>query len=381
MTTDDTSTVYTVPAPVPMTTFTGAPTRDPTQVLKPFVEDGAMAGAMTLVAGVEGVRFHGAVGYADLATRRPVAPGTCYWIASMTKPMTATAVMMLVDEGRIALDDPIERHLPDFEGQMLVLEDSPERVVLVKPDRVITLRDVMSHTSGLPFLSRPERGKIDRLSLKEAAVTYAMTPLTFQPGSKYEYSNVGINVAGRIIEVTTGQKYEDFMQQRLLSPLGMDDTTMWPNKEQQTRLATAYAPAKDGSGLVKRDAEFFTFPLEDRKRGPCPGGGYFSTAADVSAFCRMILGGGQFEGTRFLSEAAVREMTRKQTGDLETSYGLGWGVAADGTGFGHGGAAATDMWIDPAKGIAMIYLVQLQGYAGTDGANILPAFHAAARAL
>jgi len=365
----------------PTTTSIGAADRDPTRALAPYVEEGALAGAVTLVASREGVLSHGAVGWSNIERRIAMRPDSFFWIASMTKPMTAVAVMMLVDEGKLNLDDPVEKHLGDFTGMRVVAESSEERTVLVPAARPITLRDCLCHVSGLPFLARPERGKIDVLWPREAAIAYAMSPLLFQPGTKYEYSNVGINTAARILEVVSGAQYHEFMQGRLLDPLGMTDTTFWPTSEQLGRLATAYQPAEDGSGLVERTGEFFTYPLGDHSRAPCPAGGYFSSAADVGRFCRMVLRGGELDGVRYLSEAAVGEMTRKQTGDLETSYGLGWAVDPAGRGFGHGGAAATDMWVHTRTGLAMVYLVQHAGYACEDGEKILPTFRAAAAAF
>lgn len=363
----------------PSTTVVGAADRDPTASLRPFVEAGAMSGAVTLVAGREGVRSHGAIGWSDLATRTAMAPDALFWIASMTKPMTGAMVMMLVEEGRVGLDDPVEKHLPEFAGQQLASEQGgPDRILLTKPSRPITLRDCLAHVSGLPFMSRPEAGLIDKYSLREAAISYALTPLLFEPGTKYQYSNAGINTAGRIIEVVTGQRYEDVMAERLLAPLGMRDTTFWPDAGQLARLAQTYKGAADGS-LTAIPTPQFTHPLSDRRRQPAPAGGYFSTADDVGRFGRMVLCGGVFSGRRLLSEASVREMTRKQTGSLEQSYGLGWGV--DATGFGHAGAIATDLRIEPAKGLVIVYQVQQAGYAGPDGAKIQPAFREAAAAL
>ncbi len=235
-----------------------------------------------------------AIGYADIAAKRPMRTDSLFWIASMTKPMTATALMMLVDEGKVKVDDPVEKYLPEFKGQMVVAEQDQDHVLLRNPSHPITVKEVLSHTSGLPFMSRVE-GKIERFPLREAAIVYALTPLNSEPGSKYLYSNAGINIAGRIIEVVSGMPYEEFMEKRLFGPLGMKDTTFWPSEEQLQRLAKSYKPNADKTGLEETPITSLTYPLVDRKRNPCPAGGLFSTATDLSTFCRMILNGGAYE--------------------------------------------------------------------------------------
>ena len=259
----------------------------------------------------------------------------------------------------------------------------------------ITVKNVLTHTSGLPPLSRAEH-KIDQLSLHEAAISYALTPLKFQPDSKWDYSNAGINTAGRIVEIVSGMSYEEFMDKRLFQPLGMKDTTFWPNEEQLSRLAKSYQPDPHGKGLHEIDISQLTYPLSDRRRGPSPAGGLFSTATDVSLFCRMLLQGGTFAGKRYLSEAAVRQMTTTQDGDLQShgqgegGYGFGLSTTHKSHGpndppvvgqCGHGGAYSTDMSIDPEHGIVTVFMVQHAGYPGPDGGKILPTFKQAAAEL
>jgi CubicO group peptidase (beta-lactamase class C family) len=230
----------------------------------------------------------------------------------------------------------------------------------------------------MPFKSAMEEPTLDLLTLREAVRSYAMTPLEFEPGSKYQYSNAGINTAGRIIEVVTGIDYAQFMQKRLFEPLRMKDTTFWPSKEQLSRLARSYTP-----NAAKTDLEAITitqlrYPLDDRKRQQMPAGGLFSTARDVGRFCQMILGRGVFEGTRYLSEASVAQMTSKQTGDqLKDGYGLGWSTG--GGHFGHGGAYSTSMMINPERGLITVFMVQHAGFP-RDGDQSWAAFERAAEA-
>jgi CubicO group peptidase (beta-lactamase class C family) len=346
-------------------------------LLQGYVDRHVIAGAVTMAVTGDRTVMLEAVGFADIAAQVPMRTDSLFWIASMSKPLTATALMMLVDEGKLSVEDPVTKYLPDFAAQQLAAAGAatPAR----PPSHPILIRHLLSHTSGLPFLSPVEHGKIDLTSLRDAVSGYAKLPLASEPGSRYSYSNCGINTAGRIIEVVSGMSYEAFMDQRLLIPLRMSDTTCWPSTAQLTRLATSYKPAADKHSLVAIEINYLSYPLDDRKRGPCPGGGYFSTAADLAAFSRMILAGGTLLGHRYISAESLAQMTSKQTGALEARYGFGWQVGQPGT-FGHGGAYATDLWIDVPHQLATIYLVQNNGYGGTDGGSILGTVKAAALA-
>ncbi|HEV3027613.1 MAG TPA: serine hydrolase domain-containing protein, partial [Planctomycetota bacterium] len=320
----------------------------------------------TLVATKDKVLSHEAVGFMDVKAQTPMRPDALFWIASQSKPITATAVLMLVDEGKLALDDPVEKHLPEFKGQMVVAESDPNHVLLHKPVHPITLRNVLSHTSGMKFSSPMEQPTLDGLTLKDAVRSYAMMPLQYEPDSKYQYSNAGINTAARILEVVSGMKYEEFMQKRLFDPLGMKDTTFWPSEEQVARLARSYKPNAAKDGLEETKVGQLTYPLSDRRRQPMPAGGLFSTAVDVARFCQMILNGGELDGRRYVSEAAVKQMTTKQTAEaLKDGYGLGWSTG--GGSFGHGGAFATNMNIDSVRGLITVYMIQHSGFPGDGG--------------
>ncbi len=343
-----------------------SPSKSIVAALRPFVDSHSLAGAVTLVADKDRILGTDTVGSADLEAGKPMAPDALFWIASQSKPITAAAFMMLVDEGKVALDDTVEKYLPEFRGQWLAAEQDGSHVVLRKPGRPITVRDILSHTSGLPFASAAERPTLDLLSLRVGALTYAMSPLQFEPGSRYQYSNAGINTAGRLIEVISGMPYEDFLAARLLVPLGMKDTTFWPSSPQLRRLAKSYKPNREGNGLEPTTITQLKYPLDDPKRQPMPAGGLFSTAGDLARFCQMILNRGVFQGKRLLSEKAVAELTRKQTpNQLKDGYGLGW--ATSGGSFGHGGAYATNMTIDRDRGLIYVFMVQHAGFPGNGG--------------
>jgi CubicO group peptidase (beta-lactamase class C family) len=365
-------------APLPTLADDPSPTaaKSIAAALQPFVDHHTLAGAVTLVADKDNVLSFEAVGFADIPANQPLRPDALFWIASPSKSITATALMILVDEGKVHLDDPVAKYLPEFKGQWLAVEQDKDHVLLQKPKHPITVRHILSHTSGMPFRSAMEEPTLDQLPLRDAVRSYAMTPLQFEPGSKYQYSNAGINTAGCIIEVVSGMPYEAFLDKRLFAPLGMKDTTFWPNEAQVARLAKAYQPNAAKTGLAETTIKQLHYPLTDRKRQPMPAGGLFSTAGDLGRFCQMILNRGVFQGKRLLPEAAVTQMTSKQTGEaLKEGYGLGWSTG--GGSFGHGGAYATNMTIDPKRGLITIFLVQHAGFPG-DGAKSRAAFQKAA---
>lgn len=358
------------------------------QRLQPFMESNVISGAVTLVARQGQVVSLEAVGVADLATGRKMKTDDLFWIASMTKPMTAVAILMLQDEGRLAVDDPVEKYLPEFKNQAMITERSANGVVLTKPPRTIRIRDLLSHTSGLSDLPAPRPDN----TLAELVMAYSQLPLKFVPGSKWEYCNSGINTLGRIIEVVSGLSYAEFMQRRLFKPLDMDDTTFWPSGRQAKRLVKSYQPSAAGA-LEETSIFFLKGPLSERTRTAFPAGGLFSTAEDVGRFYRMMLGNGVWRGKRLLSADAVAKLTRTQTGDLKTgftegmSYGYGFAVVKEPQGvtrmlapgsFGHGGAYGTQSWADPKQDLVMVLMIQRAKLPNADASIVRDAFQEAA---
>ena len=375
---------------------------------QPFVDNQTIPGAVVLVANKDGILDLEAVGYADLAAKKPMRTDSLFWLASMTKSITCTLLMMLVDDGKVNVDDPVAKYLPEFKDQLLAVKvdkpaTGPDGAIqgymikdaktgdtggpLKKPDHVMKVRDLLTHMSGISPVKLPGQitGK-DYVPLREAVEGYAKFPLVFDPGSRYAYSNHGMDTVGRIIEVASGMSYQDFMDTRLLKPLGMKDTTFWPNDEQVSRLANGYEPDDKTHRLKEVNTiGFFHYPLSNPKRQPWPAGGLFSTATDISIFCRMLLNGGVYEGRHYLSLKSEQEMTSTQTGDIlnkgrnEDGYGFGWqtvsklhktdaGLAGP---FGHGGAYGTEMWIDPHAGYTTVFMVQMEGgLAGETGRKV-----------
>ncbi len=338
-----------------------------TAAVQPFVERHELAGAVMLVADKDKILTTETAGWADIEGKKPMQPDSLFWIASQSKPITGVAVMLLVDDGKISLEDPVEKYLPEFQRQMYAAGKEGDQVILKKPRHPITVRNVMNHTSGLPFKTALEEPTLDLFPLSRRVQSYAKVPLDFDPDTKYQYSNAGINTGGRIIEVVTGKSFEAFLDERLCQPLGMKDTTFWPSAAQEARVAKSYKPGQDNKGLEATTIPQLYYPLSNRtQRYSMPAGGLFSTAHDLSRFYRMLLRGGELDGKRILSEAAVKELTKRQTPtDLKESYSLGFSVSP--TTFGHGGAFSTNSVADSDRGQVFIWLVQHAGFPGEGG--------------
>lgn len=314
------------------------------------------AGIVTLVMEKGHIVHHDATGMADIAKGRAMEKDALFWIASMTKSVNGAAVMTLVDDGKLTLDEPASKWLPELAN--VTVEGG------AKPEQPITLRMLLSHTAGIAFPPRkPTDGAI---SLKSYVATLIKTPLAFQPGSSYEYG-FGPTVAGRIIEIVSGMKYEDYLRTRLFEPLGMKDTTFHPNETQRARIARTYKMDEDTHELVPGYNPFVTSDASVQHM-PEPAGGLFSTAADMGRFYAMIANQGELDGNRFLSAKSVAEMTKPvSAGDKQLNYACGWQCnietqrvcpAMPVGSFGHGGAFATNGWLDPKSGLVTVFLVQ-----------------------
>ncbi len=350
------------------------------EAMQRFVDQKEVAGVVALVGRLDKTLAVEAVGRRDVESGASMETNSIFRVMSLTKPITSVAVMMLVDEKKIGLDDPVERHLPEFRGQKLYAGFSGDKPRLVASPRPITVRDLLTHTSGLPDVPPPGYTDLDKhpeFSLTEAVKVLASRPLSFPPGTKWAYSNAGMTTLGRLIEVASGRPYDVFLQERLFGPLGMVDTTFYPTPEQMKRAATVYDRK---AGELKAVESSRVAPSREKNR-PSPAGGLFSTAGDLSRLYRMMLQNGALDGRRILSEESVDAMTRLQTDDLKTGfvdgmgYGLGWGfvkvhqgVTKDlsvGT-FGHGGMYGTQGWVDRKKNRFVILLIQRAGLKNAD---------------
>ena len=352
--------------------------------MRQFVEQKEVAGVVTLVATRDTVVHLDAVGLADVEKKVPIRPDAVMWIASMTKPVTATAIMMLQEEGKLSVDDPVGKHVPELAN--LKTKDG-------RPDN-LTLRHLLTHTGGLGEATGEQSRAAKNLA--DLIPHFAAQPVKFEPGSKWEYSQSSINTLGRIVEIRSGLHLEEFFQSRLFRPLGMKDTSFYLSESQVPRLARSYRQTDDGRLEVAAISFLAGHSPTSRDRYPAANGGLFSTAPDYGRFCRMILNGGSLDGRQYLKPESVKQMTTVQTPDSVApgftpgnGWGLGWcvvrqpqGVTASlspGT-FGHGGAYGTQAWIDPVKGVAYVLMTQRANFPNSDNSDVRKALQETAAA-
>ena len=361
--------------------------------LQEQIDRNEIAGAVTMVVSKDRVLHLETTGLADMAAHKPMQADTMFWIASMTKPITATAVLMLQDEGKLDVHDPVAKYLPEFASLK-----TPSG-----PPANLTLIQILTHTSGLGEAGGP--GAREAKTLADLVPLWLAAPMQFEPGSRWSYCQSGINAASRVVEVVSGMSFDAFLKKRLFQPLGMKSTTFYPDASERTRQVTAYAKNTATGSLeaVPPRPEF-----GPRDRPPQGNGGLYSTAEDYGRFCQMLLGGGRFQGARYLSEASMKQLSTPQTPEtLPTGFfqndtygrrGLNYGWAlgtcvlkaphdgvpamlSPGT-FGHGGAWGTQAWVDPVKGVAYVLMVQRSNFPNPSASDVRRVFQqAAAKAL
>lgn len=349
-----------------------------TAALRPFVEQQEIAGAVTVVAAPDRLLHLGATGLADIAAARATGPDTVYWIASMTKPVIAVAILMLQDEGKLTIHDPVARHIPELAN--LKTPDGQS----AQP----TLLHLLTHTSGLSESTQEEQ--LAARALAELVPGFASRPLLFEPGSQWRYNQSGINALGRIVEIASGQTLDVFLEERLFKPLGMRDTTFYPNAEQMARLGKPY---RHENGKLVETHFLPTVNPSRRDRFPPAHAGLYSTALDYARFCMMLLNDGELDGRRYLKAETVASLRKVHTGEQKTGFtsGNGWGLGvcvvrepqgstamlSPGS-YGHGGMFGTQAWIDPVKRRAYILMVQRANFPNADASDVRRVFQATA---
>jgi CubicO group peptidase (beta-lactamase class C family) len=349
------------------------------QRIKFFVDRQTVAGAVTLVAHGSDIVEFDATGMADVEAGHAMQKDTIFQIMSMTKPVTAIGIMMLAEEGKLALRDPVEQYLPEFKGLRVRTTVGPDAVRAGTPNHAITIRDLLTHTAGIQDYpgppTIPDYAQTMSVPLDEVVRQLAKQPLLFQPGTQWSYSSPGIEILGRIIEVCSGEKYVDFITRHILQPLGMKDSFFFPPPDKISRIAMVYAQ-KDGK-LVRSPASILGGDPAKYRQGavfPAPGWGLYSTAEDLLHLYCMMLNDGVYEGHRYLSPFSVHVMTQPQTTGIQpvgwmrgSDYGLAWEIVTDPLGelaghtigsYGHGGAFGTQGWIDPNNDLISILLIQ-----------------------
>jgi CubicO group peptidase (beta-lactamase class C family) len=349
------------------------------QRIRDSIDKQTVAGAVSLVAHGKDVVEFDAAGMADIEAGHTMQKDTIFQIMSMTKPVTAIGIMMLAEEGKLALRDPVELYLPEFHGVRVATTVGPDAERLGVPDHEITIRDLLTHTAGIQDYPGPpgirDYAQTMSVPLAEVVKQLAKQPLLFQPGTQWSYSSPGIEILGRIIEVCSGQTYVDYITEHVLHPLGMKDSFFFPPKDKIARIAMVYAH-KDGK-LVRAPGTILGGDPAKYREGavfPAPGWGLYSTAEDLLHLYQMMLNGGVYQGHRYLSPFSVHVMTEPQTAGVfpvgwmrGSDYGLAWEVVTEPLGelaghstgsYGHGGAFGTQGWIDPTNDLISILLIQ-----------------------
>ncbi len=353
------------------------------KAMKKIIADHDVPGAVTLIANKKGIVHLQAIGASGPGAAPPMQTDSIFWIASMTKPITGTAILMLQDEGKLNVNDLVSRFIPEL-GNLKTPSGKAAN---------LTLKQLMTHSSGMPEATGDEARTA--LKLADLIPFYLNKPMQFEPGAKWQYCQSGINTLGRIIEIVSGQPYDVFLAKRLFQPLRMVDTTFYIRPDQVPRVVTPVSREKDGSFRESHVSILFDKSVTSTDRYPAANGGLYSTASDYARFARMILNGGKLDGKRYLKTASVRLMTTIQSGDLKTGFttGNGWGLTwcvvrepqgvtamlSPGT-HGHGGAHGTQAWIDPKRGSVLILMVQRSNFGNGDDSAVRLAFQQAALA-
>jgi len=361
-----------------------------TRVFGDYVREGKLPGTVALVARHGSIAYLKADGFMDVESREPIELDTIFRIYSMTKPLTTVGAMILYEEGRFQLDDPISKYIPEFKDVKVLVGDETGGANLVNPDRPPTIHDLMRHTAGFTYgvfgdtmvdrMYREARTLGEDLPLRDFVTRLAGLPLQYQPGTHWHYG-VSVDVLGYLIEVISGQSLDVFLRERVFQPLDMKDTAFSVPPEKLNRFATCYVPNRDatpenGLPLIKASDRPETSNYASPRKFLSGGGGLVSTARDYARFLQMMLNGGELEGSRILSPKTVAFMTRNHLPDIALArkplagagFGLGFAVVLDPPQSGvissegeynWGGYASTEFWVDPQEDLFAILMTQL----------------------
>lgn len=380
--------------------------------LESLVEERKIAGAVALVVKDGEIVYSDELGMRDVEAERPMTEDTIFRICSMTKPITSVGVLMLVEEGRISLDDPVSKYIPAFGKVQVTVRGANGKVRRVRAERPITIRDLLTHTSGLDYNFTADdylgplyakAGVSDGLvetpgTMADNVARLARLPLAHQPGKAWSYG-LSVDVLGHVIEKVSGQTLADYLEERIFAPLGMKDTGFRVAPEDEERLAAVYRPAGDDQAIERLPegpnkqgnlTYSASYPLDRESRYYSGGAGLVSTARDYARFARMLLEGGSLDDVQILKPETVAEMTRSHTGDLPIEigsngdgFGLGVAVVSEATAgtvgaalgsagsFSWGGFYYTLFWVDPQEKLVGIVLTQIYPW---DHLDVWPGF-------
>lgn len=358
-------------------------------VIQHDIDEKRIAGAVTLVVRRGKVAWFKAQGMSDHEAAKSMPTDAMFRICSMTKPITSVAVMMLYEEGKFLLEDPVSKYLPEFKNPKVLVKPATGQPYAIPATKEITIRDLLRHTSGITYQWNDDLGPMyEKANVASGLLQYdgtiadsvkqlAALPLLFNPGDKYEYS-LGVDVLGRLVEVVSGKPLDKFFQTRIFEPLGMTDTYFFLPESKRDRLATAYTyypdkglnrfpdtPIREGSFVYSAD-----YPSRGPKKLFSGGAGLVSTAMDYARFCQMMLDEGKLGTTRLLSRKSIELMTHDQLGKISQDMGFGLGFGVDGVkaplselgsvgAYAWGGFFYTEFSIDPKEQMVVIFMAQL----------------------
>lgn len=325
--------------------------------LKPYVEAGALPGAISVLS-KGNVQETACLGWADKDKKQPVTMTSTFMQCSQTKGFCGVTIAILVEEGKLSLDDPVSKYLPEFKNLKVAVKGKET----VPAKNVLTVRMVMNHTGGFPF-EIPTKSKKgwNRLSVRETAREAAANPLRFEPGTRALYSNTGIDIGAAVVEVITGKKWDVFLKERVLDPLGMKDTTFTPSEEQLKRSIVLHRLKKNTAPCFIPFNRWMPLPHNGKDVYPSAGAGLWTTAADQLKFYRMLMNLGLGDnGKRILKEETVKKLLAVSSRPKKLgNYSLG--LTANGITMGHGGAWGTHCTVDWQKKQLRLWVVQLNG--------------------
>ena len=338
--------------------------------LMPFVQSGQLPGAINVFY-KNGIQETTCVGYADVAAKRPITMNDVYMQCSQTKGFCGVTIAMLIEEGKISLDDPVSKYLPEFR-ELWVLKSNQDGVkTLVKAKNTLTIRMVMNHTGGFPFEICAKQGNIKGGGWSGGApirqtAAIAAASLLFEPGTKVKYSNTGIDIGAAIVEVVTGQRWEDFLKERVLIPLGMNSSSFRPTDRQLETQVEMYDCVKDAPAKYRRQNNMQQRPYNGPNVFASAGAGLWTTANDQLKFYKMLMNLGVGDnGARILKEETVRELLAKSTRPKGMGgYSLGLTAPEEdqeNSWFGHGGAWGTNCMVNWHRKELKLWVVQLCG--------------------
>ena len=338
--------------------------------LQKYVDSGELPGAISVFY-KDGVQETACLGYADADAKRPIALDNVYMQCSQTKGFCGVTIAILVEEGKLNLDDPVSKYLPEFETLWIKASESNGVQRLVKAKNRLTVRNVMNHTGGFPFElpnGQAMGGWSRRMPLRSVAATAAAQPILFEPGTNVRYSNVGIDIGAAVVEIVTGKRWEDFLKERVFAPLGMENSGFWPTDEQLANKIEMYDVKGGEKAKWKKQASWMQRPYNDDRVFPSAGAGLWTTAADQLKFYKMLMNLGIGEnGVRILKEETVKSILATSTRPAtlkDPNYSLGLRAPAkDGEDewFGHGGAWGTNCMVNWHKKELKLWAVQFSG--------------------